>query len=90
MAALRTVVTNEGAKISKGEWSAKLPAGEQDANVRKLLSENNNINFVVFTEGSVMPENGKGNEHMNSFDYAYKLTEVRDWLFKQTKFPSKA
>jgi len=24
-------------------------------------------------------------EHMASFDFAYKLAAVRDWLFKQTK-----
>ena len=31
------------------------------------------------------PEDGKGMEHMASFDYAYKLTPVRDWLFEQSK-----
>ena len=35
--------------------------------------------------GSVLPESGKGMEHMASFDFAYKLAAVRDWLFKQTK-----
>lgn len=85
MAALKTVLENEDAKISTAEWSAKLPREEQEAQVRKLLSEGNRINFVVFTLGSVQPENGKGNEHMNSFDYAYKLEGVRDWLFKQSK-----
>ena len=24
-------------------------------------------------------------EHMTSFDYAYKLEAVRDWLFEQAK-----
>lgn len=84
MAALKTVLENKGAKISTGEWSAKLPDKEQENEVQKLLSKGNNINFVVFTLGSVQPENGRGNEHMNSFDYAYKLESVRDWLFKQT------
>lgn len=85
MAALKTVLENEGAKFSSAEWSAKLPAAEQEANVQKLLAEGNNINFVTFTLGSVQPESGKGNEHMNSFDYAYKLEGVRDWLFEQRK-----
>lgn len=85
MAALKTVLEKEGAKISTAEWSAKLPREEQEAQVEKLLSEGNHINFVVFTLGSVQPESGKGNEHMNSFDYAYKLEGVRDWLFKQSK-----
>jgi hypothetical protein len=35
--------------------------------------------------GTVLPEDGKGMEHMASFDYAYKFTPVRDWLFEQSK-----
>lgn len=85
MAALQEVLEKENAKISSGEWSAKLPQAEQEENVQKLLSEHNNINFIVFSKGSVLPENGPRNEHMCSFDYAYKLATVRDWLFMQRK-----
>ncbi|MCD8079148.1 MAG: prolyl oligopeptidase family serine peptidase [Bacteroides sp.] len=85
MSALKTVLEKEHAKIGTAEWSAKLPQEEQEANVQKLLSEGNNINFIVFTRGSVQPESGLGNEHMNSFDYAYKLEGVRDWLFRQKR-----
>ena len=28
---------------------------------------------------------GGAGEHMTSFDYAYKLKAVRDWLFAQSK-----
>lgn len=85
MEALRKVLENKGAKISIGEWSAKLPETEQEVNVQKLLAEKNNINFIIFTLGSVLPEDSRGNEHMYSFDYAYKLESVRDWLFNQKK-----
>lgn len=85
MAALKTVLDNEGAKVSTAEWSAKLSIEEQNAKVESLLAKGNNINFITFTVGSVMPADGKGIEHMNSFDYAYKLDSVRDWLFKQKK-----
>jgi len=85
MAALKTVLERENAKISIAEWSAKLPQDEQEAEVQKLLSQGNNINFVIFTLGSVLPESGNGNEHMDSFDYAYKLQSVRDWLLTQRK-----
>ena len=46
-------------------------------------------NFVTFTLGTTLAEGqtaGSGaGEHMTSFDYAYKLEAVRDWLFQQTK-----
>ena len=85
MAALREVLKEHEAKVDSATWSAKLSLDEQNNSVNALLAKGSDINFIVFTKGSVMPENGKGNEHMNSFDYAYKLTAVRDWLFKQTK-----
>ena len=44
-----------------------------------------NINFIKWEAGSVLPESGKGMEHMASFDYGYKIAAVRDWLFKQSK-----
>jgi hypothetical protein len=43
------------------------------------------INFIKWETGSVLPESGKGMEHMASFDYGYKIAAVRDWLFLQSK-----
>lgn len=85
MAALAKVLDQNEADYATAEWSAKLPDSEQEANVRNLLAKGDDINFITFTTGSVLPESGQGNEHMASFDYAYKLSEVRDWLFRQTK-----
>ncbi len=48
----------------------------------KNCFEGNDINFIVFTLGTVQPESGRGNEHMNSFDYAYKLEAVRGLVIK--------
>lgn len=85
MAQLTDVLQRNQAKFDSATWSAKLPATEQDANVKDLLSKGSNVNFIVFTEGTVLNEDGCGNEHMSSFDYAYKLNSVRDWLFEQKK-----
>ena len=43
------------------------------------------FHFISFTPGTVLAEEGKGMEHIESFDYAYKLQTVRDWLFEQKK-----
>ncbi|MBR6264563.1 MAG: hypothetical protein IKR05_15305 [Prevotella sp.] len=51
----------------------------------ELISKGGNINFIKWEAGNVLPESGKGMEHMASFDFAYKLAAVCDWLFKQTK-----
>lgn len=83
MADLKTVLEGVNARMSSAEWSARLPQEEQEANVKQLLSEGNPNNFIVFTKGSVLPEDGKGMEHMCSFDFVYKLEAARDWIFEQ-------
>ncbi len=41
-------------------------------------------NMIRFETGSVLKA-GDRSEHMASFDYAYKLAPVRDWLFRQSR-----
>lgn len=76
-----------GVSYGSTEFSAKLPQSAQDTLVNSLIAEGYPINFIQFSKGTVVPEgsSGPGGEHMYSFDYAYKLKGVRDWLFKQSK-----
>lgn len=43
--------------------------------------------FLKFRAGSTLPEEetGQYSEHMTSFDYAYRMHEVREWLLEQRK-----
>lgn len=66
-------------------WSARLPQAEQDAQAATMLAKGAPINIFNFEAGTVLPADGKGSEHMYSFDYAYRLTPARDWLFKYSK-----
>lgn len=50
-------------------------AEEKNAAIGKMLANGTDANFVRFT----------GLDHMRSFNYAYDLESVRDWLFKQRK-----
>ena len=77
----------DGAVYSKAEWSAQ--AEDQDELVEAMLTDGNSANFVTFVAGTTLAEGqsampGAG-EHMTSFDYAYKIEAVRDWLFAQAK-----
>ena len=82
---LTKLFENQGVEIHFATWSAKLPQTEQDSLAQALINKGGNINFIVWEKGTVLPESGQGMEHMASFDYAYKLAPVRDWLFKQSK-----
>ena len=88
-AGLLQLFDEDGASYTHEEWSAQDPAETQNAAVEAMLAEGNRANFVTFTEGSTLAEGSSTNsmmgEHMTSFDYAYKIEAVRDWLFKQSK-----
>ena len=88
-AGLMEVFDADAAAYSHAEWSAQDDAETQNAAVAAMLAEGNSANFVTFTLGTTLAEGqtsgGGAREHMTSFDYAYKIEAVRDWLFEQVK-----
>lgn len=89
MASLKEVLLENDGSIAEAEWSARLPQDEQNALAQALIDQGCNINMVTFTKGTTLPEGTvattRAGEHMTSFDFAYKLTPVRDWLFRQIR-----
>ena len=88
-AGLKAVFDEDQAVYSSAEWSAKDSQEAQNAAVEAMLAEGNNANFVTFTLGSTTADGSTGNtmagEHMTSFDCAYRIEAVRDWLYSQSK-----
>ena len=82
---VKALLESLGTTYSQADgWDAQASSDELDASSVKLLQEGNAINFITWEAGTVL--NGQeGSEHMASFDYAYKLEKVRDWLFEQTR-----
>lgn len=83
--ALEQAADSAGIRYEYAEWSAKLPQQEQDSLASALLAKGAPVNIINFASKSVLPADGKGSEHMYSFDYAYRLTPVREWLFMQSR-----
>ena len=75
----------DGVAYSYGTWNAQDSAEEQNAAVAELVAEGLYANMIRFETGTVFKEGQTGMEHMASFNYAYKLTAVRDWIFEQVK-----
>ena len=86
---LLAVFDSDNAAYSHAEWGAQDDSDSQNSNVTAMLAEGNNANFVTFTLGTTLAEGqtsgGGAGEHMTSFDYAYKIEALRDWLFAQEK-----
>ncbi len=79
------MLDSDGVPYSFGTWSAQNSSEEQVEAVNALLAEGHSINMVRFETGTVFKEGESGMEHMASFNYGYRLSAVRDWLFAQSK-----
>ena len=82
---LKAVFDADGVAYASAEWSAQDDIDAQNAAVEALIAQGCNANFVTFTKGTTLAEGQGGSEHLTSFDYAYKLEAVRDWLFEQSR-----
>ena len=88
---LMELFKKEKAEYGYSTWSARLPETEQDSLASKLLQEGYSCNFITFEGNTVLPAGTDMNnlppaaDHMASFNYAYKLAPVRNWLFQQHK-----
>lgn len=82
---LMAVFDVDGIPYTHKEWSAQEDRDTQNASIKSMIAEGLNANFVTFTKGTTVAGGASGSEHLTSFDYAYKLEAVRDWLFAQSK-----
>ena len=65
-------------------WDAQEDADTQNTLVQAMIDEGLQANMIRFETGTVL-NGGSGMEHMASFNYAYKISALRDWLFEQSK-----
>ena len=67
-----------------GTVFAQEDAEVQNDLVQALIDKGYQANMIRFETGTVL--NGEGGmEHMASFNYAYKISALRDWLFEQSR-----
>ena len=82
---VKELLDSIGTKYSQATgWDAQADSEELRTACEELFQDGNSINFITWKEGTVL-NGSSGSEHMASFDYAYKLEKVRDWLFMQKK-----
>ena len=78
------MLDTDGIPYSFGTWNAQDDEATQNACAEALIEQGNAANMIRFEAGSVLNGSG-GMEHMASFNYGYKISVVRDWLFQQAK-----
>jgi predicted peptidase len=75
MDAITKVLADNGATVTEASWDAQAPDSELESNVEGMLSHKTQVNYAVFQGGS----------HTYTWQYAYSIDGVREWLFKQHK-----
>ena len=73
-------------------WDAKMSQEDFTKAMNTILMGNPAANFIQFRLGTVLDEGIPvgSPEHMFSFDYAYKIEALRDWLFRQSRKDKRA
>lgn len=75
MDAITKVLTQHGATVANATWDAQASAQVLSQDVSEMLSQGKSINYTVF----------KGGDHRYTWQYAYSIDGIRDWLFRQKK-----
>ena len=81
---VKSMFDADGISYSYGTWSAQNTEDEQNASAEELIAQGHHANMIRFETGTVLA-GGTGMEHNASFNYGYKISAVRDWLFAQSK-----
>ncbi|MBP2656149.1 MAG: esterase [Firmicutes bacterium] len=76
MNAITDVLKSQGATVSYGTWSAQSNTLKMKKNVDKMLKANCNVNYTVFKNGN----------HRYTWQYAYTIEGIRDWVFTNKRF----
>lgn len=73
-------------------WDAKMSEADFTKAMNTILMGNPSASFIQFRLGTVLDEGLPVGtpEHMFSFDYAYKIDALRDWLFRQNRRDKRA
>ena len=68
---------NLGAKVARNEnfFDSKESVADLNKKIKKISQQNANINYTVFSGGN----------HMYTWSFAYNISEIKNWLFKQKK-----
>jgi predicted peptidase len=86
---VQAMLDEAGVSYGTATWDATWSAEQSAEAAAELFAAGNSINFATFETGTVLEGEGAASgpansEHMASFQPAYEIEALRDWLFAQT------
>ena len=90
MGACMEQIEKAGGRVTRGELDGTAPMEEQNRKMREYAGRGNHILFTWYQGDTVMSGQKAefpGAYHMATWEKAYSLTAVQDWLFAQKAVP---
>jgi predicted peptidase/TPR repeat protein len=75
MDAITSALAKHGATVTKATWHAEAAPTVLANSVKMMRKENASVNYTTFAGGN----------HTYTWEYAYSISGIRDWLFEQHK-----
>ncbi|MBK3577084.1 hypothetical protein JHN63_25435 [Streptomyces sp. MBT65] len=82
--AITAVIQEQGTQVSTALWDGRSTAAEFAADVRSMKAGRTPVNFAAFETGTVVPTGSTTSAHMATWQVAYTIPGIRDWIMRQS------
>ncbi|WP_406457340.1 alpha/beta hydrolase-fold protein [Streptomyces sp. NBC_01622] len=82
--AITAVIQEQGTQVSTALWDGQSTAAEFAADVRSMKAQRTPVNFAAFEAGTVVPAGSTTSAHMATWQVAYTIPGIRDWIMRQS------
>jgi predicted peptidase len=82
--AITEVIQDQGTQVSTALWDGRSTAAEFAADVRSMKAQRTPVNFAAFQAGTVVPSGSTTSAHMATWQVAYTIPGIRDWIMRQS------
>ncbi|MBK3569658.1 hypothetical protein JHN47_38800 [Streptomyces sp. MBT62] len=82
--AITAVIQEQGTQVSTALWDGQSTAAEFAADVRGMKAQRTPVNFAAFEAGTVVPTGSTTSAHMATWQVAYTIPGIRDWIMRQS------
>ncbi|MDO5638947.1 MAG: PHB depolymerase family esterase [Neisseria sp.] len=80
-----------GAKVGRAVWNGNSTPAEFASDVQSLLAQGGNIHYAAIKSGTLPAQlkdpnsTNRGQAHRGTWEIAYNIEGIRDWLYRQHK-----
>jgi predicted peptidase len=82
--AITDVIAGNGTRVGRATWDGRSTTAGFATDVQRLRADGSPVNYASFVKGSVLPPgSAETSEHRYTWQVAYTIDGVRDWIFQQ-------